>query len=706
MVDRTLQQAEEDLRYRLDFERLITRVIADFVDVDPDELDACIRRALERVGLFAGVDRAYVFLMCDDGCRADNTHEWCAPDVLPQAHRLQGLEIDVALPWFAERIRRLEVFHVPQVAELPEAARAERAEFESEAIQSLLVVPMARAGALVGFLGFDSVRGEKAWSEDSVVLLRILGDIITTALERRRADRVRRELGDYFRALVQNLDDVIIATDGTTRVSFESPSAARLFGRAPGGLCGRQLGALMRELVHPEDLPRVAAGFDEVIRSVNPRVPTEFRVRRADGSYLHVESVSTNLLEHPAVRGLVLILRDITERKRAEAEHRALEEKIRQTQKLESLSILAGGIAHDFNNLLTGILGNASLARSVLPPTAPAREHVELVEQAALRAAELTEQMLAYSGRRRFIVETVRLNSVIEEMSQLLSLSISKKCALRYELDPDLVIEGDVVQLRHVVMNLVINAAEAIGTEHGVITVRTRSIVCSTPARSDAPLDGPSGVCAFLEVSDTGCGMSDGVRARIFEPFFTTKFTGRGLGLAAVLGIVRGHHGAIQVESEVGRGTTVRVLFPAASGGQAEVRRREVEEPRRGGTVLVIDDEEIVRVVAQRMLERAGFEVLLASDGRSGLALFAAHAHEICLVLLDLTMPQLDGAETFRELQRVRADVPVILSSGYTEQDATTRFAGTGLAGFVQKPYSMAALTVAVRAALGRAKGG
>jgi CheY-like chemotaxis protein len=291
-------------------------------------------------------------------------------------------------------------------------------------------------------------------------------------------------------------------------------------------------------------------------------------------------------------------------------------------------------------------------------------------------------------------------------MSQLLSLSISKKCALRYELDPDLVIEGDVVQLRHVVMNLVINAAEAIGTEHGVITVRTRSIVCSTPARSDAPLDGPSGVCAFLEVSDTGCGMSDGVRARIFEPFFTTKFTGRGLGLAAVLGIVRGHHGAIQVESEVGRGTTVRVVFPAAASKarQPDVQR-EVAEPR-GSTVLVIDDEEIVRVLAQRVLERDGFKVLTANDGRSGIDLFAAHADEICLVLLDLTMPHFDGAETFRELQRVRAAVPVILSSGYTAQDAMTTFGGAGLAGFVQKPYSMAVLSAAVRAAVSSARRG
>jgi two-component system, cell cycle sensor histidine kinase and response regulator CckA len=694
-VDR---RTEEELRYRLRFEGLIVRIISEFGKLRSEELDAAFDRALEAVGTFAGVDRAYVFLLRDGGRVADNTHEWCAEGIPRAAARMQGVVLEEALPYFAPRIRR-GVFHVPRVAELPEEARRERAEFEAQGIQSLIVVPMSRGGALVGFIGFDAVREPKGWNEDAVTVLHVLADAMTGALDRRRAEEALRQSDQRLRSLFQHLTDIIVVTDAEGRVTFASSSLERVLGHAPE----EHLGRSVFETVHPDDLPLVERALREVLQRTNPGTPTEFRGRRADGSYTWLEAVATSLLDDPRVGGVLITARDISERRRAEAERRSLEAQMQQMQRLESLGILAGGIAHDFNNLLTGILGNASLALSTLPSGAPAREHIQFLEHAALRAAELTEQMLACSGKGRFVIEPLDLSAVVREMGNLLGVSISKKCTLHYRLAGGLpAVEGDASQVRQVVMNLLINAAESIGDDGGVITVSTHAEELDSSGLSHyLPTEVVSGRYVILEIADTGCGMSEDVRARMFEPFYTTKFTGRGLGLAAVLGIVRGHGGAIRVASAVGHGSTVRVVLPAARGASVvSVAHGEDSEWRGSGTVLVVDDEEIVRTLSQRVLERAGFCVLTARDGREALESFRAHASEVCLVLLDLTMPRLDGEETFHALKRLRGDVRVLLSSGYCESDATTRFAGVGLAGFVQKPYSVAKLIAAVRRVL------
>jgi signal transduction histidine kinase len=379
------------------------------------------------------------------------------------------------------------------------------------------------------------------------------------------------------------------------------------------------------------------------------------------------------------------------EQRRADEQRRQIEARMLQAQKLESLGVLAGGIAHDFNNLLVGILGNAGLALEDLSPVSAARESIEGIETAAKRAAELCHQMLAYSGKGRFIVETIDLNDVVREMAHLLKVSISKKAALEYSLADELPgIDADPTQLRQVLMNLMTNASEALEGA-GRITVSTGSMDCDLEYLTNFAIDDdlPPGTYVYLEVSDTGCGMDAKTLDKIFEPFFTSKFTGRGLGLAAVQGIVRGHKGSIRIYTEPGHGTTFKVLLPA-SNQPARSLPRPVS-PADGwtatGTVMVVDDDQTVRNVARRMIERVGLTVLTASDGRAAVDLFREQQSEISCILLDLTMPHMGGEEAFRELRRVRADVPVLLSSGYNEQDAISRFAGQGLAGFVKKPY-------------------
>ena len=410
-------------------------------------------------------------------------------------------------------------------------------------------------------------------------------------------------------------------------------------------------------------------------------------------------------LKHTVIGGkdkIVAVTRDISERKMQEDERRKLDEQVQRTQRLESLGMLAGGIAHDFNNLLMGILGNANLAQLESPEDSPVREYVHQIETSAIRAAELTRQMLAYAGKGSLFVRLFDLNKLVTEMANLLEVSISKKVVLRYDLAQNLPpIEGDPSQFRQIVLNLITNASDAIEDKSGAIMVRTGLTQLDRRAISAIFINDTlsEGSYEYVEVSDTGSGMNKETRARMFEPFFSTKFTGRGLGLAAVLGIVKAHHGGIHVESNPNRGTTIRVFVPCAHEAETEVE--ELEAPDRPvedrptvftGTVLIVDDEESVRLVSKKMLEKYGCKVLMAADGREGVELFKRRAGEIALVLLDLTMPHLDGRQTFQEFKAVKPDVRVILCSGYGKEDASLRFQDEGLAGYLQKPFNYESL--------------
>jgi len=423
----------------------------------------------------------------------------------------------------------------------------------------------------------------------------------------------------------------------------------------------------------------------------------ELKMRRRDGQTRTV-LLSARLIELAGRRVILSVARDITDQ-------RNLEQQMVHTQKLESLAVLAGGIAHDFNNLLTGILGNADLAKEELSPLSPARTSLNGIEVAARRAADLCRQLLAYSGRGRFIIQPIALQELVQEMGHLLSVSISKKVVLKFHFAQDLpAVEADATQLRQVVMNLIVNASEAIGERSGVISITTGLAYCDAAYlhgcfTSDGIAEGDF---VYLEIADTGDGMDKATLERIFDPFFTTKFTGRGLGLAAVLGIVRGHKGAIKVYSEKHRGSTFKLLFPICESSAIPVTppHSAQAEYRGQGTVLLADDEETIRSLGRRMLQRWGFEVLLAADGKEAVEIFRDGRNKIALVILDLTMPHLDGEACYRELRQIRPDVRVILSSGYNEQDVVNRFAGKGLAGFVQKPYTSEELLAKIRLAL------
>lgn len=450
-------------------------------------------------------------------------------------------------------------------------------------------------------------------------------------------------------------------------------------------------------LIYPDDVARVTAGIERS-KATGSNVEQEFRVIWPNGSVHWLLDRGVAYFDtqgRPAyMTGACM---EITERKREEAS-------FHQAQKLESVGMLAGGIAHDFNNLLVGVIGNASLAQKMLPEGSEAAGLLDTVVKAGEQGAHLTRQLLAYAGKGRFVLELLNLSDLIPEMIGLVQPSISKKIALQLELDGELPsIRADRGQVQQVIMNLVLNAAEAIGSNAGMISVKTRScdIEEIDKRQNGSRLESRPGNFVRVEVSDTGCGIDATTKAKIFDPFFSTKFQGRGLGLAAVSGIVRGHNGTIAVESTPGRGSVFTVLFPAAEGAASVSPAQPRDASLQGtGTILVVDDEEMVRGLVKRALEQYGYKVLVAECGITAIDLFKRYPEDIMLVVLDLSMPDMGGEEALPELLKIRPSVKVIVSSGYNESETMRLFVGQQVCGFLQKPFSFTRLAQKVKECL------
>ncbi len=556
-----------------------------------------------------------------------------------------------------------------------------------------VAAPLRHEGRLIGTLTGLNFGGAWTARRDDVAWLEAVAGLLVEVVVAGQMFEALRRSEQRYRRIVTTTQEGVWTVDATQRTTFVNQRTAEIVGYSPEELLGRPL----LDFVPPEDRTMLASKFAERRGGVHDRY--EHQLIRKDGARVTVQASTSPLLdEDGSFAGALAMVRDVTEL-------RQLAARVLHGQKLESLSVLAGGVAHDFNNLLAAVLGNVGVVRAELPANAGVQAQLQEAELAASRAAELTAQMLAYAGKGRFVVERMNLNRLIAEQSRLLRAVISKKAELRTEFAdglPD--IEGDAPQIRQVVMNLITNASDALGEEPGVITVTTSVLEADRALLAGAYLsDGLSpGRYVCLTVKDTGCGLEAAAQTRIFDPFFTTKFAGRGLGLAAVLGILRGHRGAVMVDSTPGLGTSFRVLLPCASAMPARARARPgpIEGARRDAMVLVVDDEAGVRSAARRVLERGGLRVCVAADGREAIAAFAAMQGEIDAVLLDMTMPHLRGDEVYRELRRIRPDVRVVLSSGFSDPALIEDIGGQ--VGFLAKPWTPQELLAAVDAALGR----
>ncbi len=542
----------------------------------------------------------------------------------------------------------------------------------------------------------------RRWTERERGRADIILDSLRDILKLHDEESLRKAELDVqrLRAALENSTEAVLISRPDRRVAYANRVFREIFADAESLEIEDDLAPRFTE---PQQWHALLEERDQHTRASSPSL-----VVRSRGSLpLHL-SVTTHHITHPTGEsaGTLTIFTDLTAIRALEEERRHLDRRIHEVQKIESLTVLAGGIAHDFNNLLVGILGAAGLALLETPPESPARSSIQLIEDTAQRAADLTKQMLAYSGRGRFILENISLTRLVEEMAHLLESIINRKAVLRLDLEPNLTpVEGDATQLRQIIMNLIINASEAIGNKSGVISIHTGLVDVDDHYLSTLPLaqDARPGTFAFVEVSDTGAGMDLDTMARIFDPFFTTKEKGSGLGLAAVLGIVRAHRGFVKVYSNPGAGTSFKIGFPVAEA--VVTQDEEATEPsdrRIAHTILVIDDEVTVRTVTKAILERFGHKVILASDGRDGLERWKQHKEAITLICLDMSMPHLNGEETYREMRHNGLAVPVLLMSGYNQQEAVNRFTGKGLAGFVQKPFTPKTLLEAIKNATTR----
>ncbi len=501
--------------------------------------------------------------------------------------------------------------------------------------------------------------------------------------ERQLSNIIGQLPGAAFRCLFDTRLTALFASDGMFQLTGYA---------ADDFVSGRvEIGALTLL----EDRARARRAITEGVRH-RTRFEFEARIRDRDETtrWLLVRGRPV-FADDGALRFLEGLAIDISALKAAEAQKLAFERKLLETQRLESLGVLAGGIAHDFNNLLTAMLGNAELARESLGEGGRGAEHLDHIEQAARRAADLCQQMLAYAGKKELRSRPLDLSDLVRSTTTLLRVSVRRNTRLDLQMAAGLpTVLADPAQLQQIVMNLVLNAAEAIGDKPGEITVTTfvRQADAADLRTALHQPELPSGDYVGLEVKDTGCGMSAETRSRIFEPFFTTKFSGRGLGLAAVLGIVQSHRGALFVESTPGAGSTFRLLLQAHAKAVPPAPPAANGLPRLTGTVLVIDDEDAVREVLGAVLRRSGMTPLVAASGDEGLRIFAAQGNRVDLILLDLTMPGLSGEETLRALRGLNREQRVFVMSGYSERDTMERCAELGVSGFLAKPFELQVL--------------
>ncbi len=559
-----------------------------------------------------------------------------------------------------------------------------------EALQAFAIVPVTSDGRVIGCLNLAS-RSLPEVPEDARETLSALASHIGQAIEREQIHASSREREENLSTFFESVGDFLFVLDEQGQIVRVNPAVIERLGYLESELLGQPV-----LIVHPayrrDDAARIVgemiAGTRDLcdvplITKAGDLIPVETRV-----------TVGT----WNGCRAFFGVSRDISDQLRAEEERIEFERQIQMSQKLESLGVLAGGIAHDFNNILVSVLGNASLALEELPPATPARRYVEDIATASQRAAELCRQMLAYSGRGSFVIEPIDLSGLVAEMTHLLETTASKNALLQVMPESSLpLIRGDATQVRQVTMNLVINASEAVEEHGGIISVTTGISDCAEQEIAHLICDDDfrAGTYVYLEVADTGCGMDRETQDRLFDPFFTTKFTGRGLGMSAVLGIVRDHGGALHIWSEPGKGSTFRVLFPIAAEQTLETPETLVTKTvgnTATGCVLLVDDENCVRTLAKRMLTKLGFQTITAGDGREAVQIYRQRAAEIDLVILDLTMPHMDGCQTFTALCELNPDVRVLITSGYSKQEIRTRFQDQKPAGFIQKPYSLATM--------------
>jgi PAS domain S-box-containing protein len=700
------QRAETALLNR--FEQLHAVFLLSETAGRASSLEEIYRAALDSLHQAAGADRAAVLLFDTD--EIVRFKAWLG---LSAAYRNA---VEGHSPWSpdahdAEPILTSNIASDPSLAiVLPQTGEPLYETVKREGIQALGMIPLLYQDRLLGkfMVYYDAPHDFRV---EEVRFLQTLGSTIAFAIVRKQSEEALRQSEQRYRLFLQNFTGIAYQIEC-------APGRPTLFEGAVTEITGYSTESFLRgdvhwfDLIDARDYQRIDARGTWLFATAGATLDDEYRVVHRDGEVRWVRDIARHVVDDTTGRHFVQgAIYDMTDRKRAEQERLEMERRLLHAQKLESLGVLAGGIAHDFNNLLLAIGGNLEVAQFRLPPdnASTVGKYLDRAMVAIHSASGLAQQMLAYSGRAQFVVQPVNLSALVEENANLLRAAVTRNRELELHLDATLpTIQADPSQMHQVIMNLITNAAEATPDSGGriILTTGMQRFGAEDLALSRGIDKALPGDYVYLQVEDNGSGMAEDVQQRLFEPFFTTKFSGRGLGMAAVMGIVRGHHGAILVESTSQVGTCVRVLLPPAPPGheqvnvQSRTNASEAAATAGGAVVLVADDEPLVRSMCQSLLEEWNYTVLLAVDGEEAVAAFRQHATEIACSILDLTMPHMDGISALHAIRAIEPTARVILSSGFSEHEVLERFGADNLTTFLQKPYRAETLRQMLNAAV------
>ena len=664
--------AEEALKYQVAFEKIIADTATNFINLPSGEMDNGINNVLEQIGEFTDVDRSYVFLFSDDAKTMSNTHEWCHEGIEPQQDKLQNIPSDY-LGWWMKQIKRAATINLHTLEDLPPEAEPEKKLLREQKIISLLVVPLINSDTLIGFLGFDSVRKEKFWSNEDITLLKMVAEIIIIAIQKSLAVKNLEDEQAQLLSIFDSIDEAIYVVDPETdEILYLNKCLADNLGKNPvGGICYQEFQGLDRKCDFCTN--------DIILKDPSKPYLWEYHNPVINSDFMIVDRI----IKWPDGRDVRFeIAVDITDKKQLELERA-------RAANLESLGILAGGIAHDFNNILTAVLGNISLLKYLTPGAGKIQQLLGNTEKAGLRAQELTQQLLTFSKGGVPIKKCASISQLVKESVDFVLSGSNSKC--EFEIADDLwMADVDEGQINQVFNNIIINANQSM-PEGGIINIRMVNVDNFCRNRSIEPLEGNY---VKISIEDHGTGISEDHLKRIFDPYFTTKQDGSGLGLATAYSIIKKHSGYISVKSSPGKGSIFDIYFPA-SFDKAE-QDVEADDPKciLHGRILIMDDEEVVRQTTEMMLTTLGMEVEHSRDGDEAISkyrLARESGRPFDAVILDLTIPGgMGGKETVKELRNIDPDVRAIVSSGYSNDAVMSDYSDYGFSDMVIKPYRIA----------------
>lgn len=682
------KRAEAALHRRLAYEKLLSRISANAVKAV--DLNEFLQESIDAIGETVDVCRIYIFEHRHETDTMDNTIEWCAPGVSPQKDILQGVPSS-ACPWWTQTLRSGQNICFADIEEIPDEGCKEI--LRPQGILSILVVPLFVNGLYWGFMGFDDCKRYRVWLDEDVEILVSISRTISFVIERKEAEQRLQESEERYRILFESTSDVIYSLDTDLRITTLSPSVESYIGYKPEEFIGKF--AYDIKIFHPEDLERGLKDISKIFKGevINSH---EYRLTAKDGTVKFAEISGAPIIRDGKVSGAICTARDITERKQAIQEREKLKELFDRAQRLEAIGTLAGGIAHDFNNLLMVIQGYTSLMLLELNDSHPNYERLSRIQDQVKSGAALTGQLLGFARGGRYDVKPADINNIIEKTSSMFART--RKDIIIHEkfIKPIWTVDADQTQMEQVFMNLYTNASHAMPVG-GKLFVETKNVILDDK-QADAFGIIP-GKYVKIEVTDTGMGMDQLTKERIFEPFFTTKEMGRGtgLGLSMVYGIIKGHHGFIDVVSEPGQGTTFSLYLPATDKTVSNQDSNTPKIQRGSETILLVDDEEAVRDVSRDLLESLGYKVICAKGGQEALSFLVEKRGQIDMVMLDMIMPDMSGAETFDRLRKIDPEIKILLCSGYGIEGQALKILEKGCNGFIKKPYQLEKLCNKIR---------